>query len=234
MIGIYIVTNTVTGQNYIGRAVKVEQRLNQHRRGLRLKIHENPFLQNSYNKYGLESFTFRPLIQCRREDNPFYERLCIRGYKSDDPRFGFNLTIALEDVLTHTPKAKAAISAFQKVFQLTNHYEMTPEIAEKIASKLRGVPTGRKGIKFSAEKRARSGAPKGNTNRAGKSFTEESKRRISVSLEKYFLEHPEATAAISARKSGRPVSRSAHRGLMSKEATAALYLWIADSNQESK
>lgn len=206
MIGVYSITNTATGQKYIGRSVRIDRRLYGHLRTLRLGSHDNPYLQASFNKYGESAFSMGPLILCRRDDLPFYERLLIGGYRSDNPKLGFNLTIAIEDRLTHTAAARSAIGAFQRVFQREFHYLMTPAIAEKIAAKLRGKPTGRKGLKFPPEKRARSGAPKGNKNRLGKTRTDDEKARISVSVKARLASDADLRARLSAIRKGKKQS----------------------------
>lgn len=56
--GVYSITNIVTNRVYIGSSIDIEDRFLQHKRRLKSNSHPNPKLQNSYNKYGLESFIF--------------------------------------------------------------------------------------------------------------------------------------------------------------------------------
>lgn len=192
---------------YIGRSVKIDHRLYGHFRLLRLGKHSNPFLQASFNKHGPLAFESKTLLICRRDDLPMYERLLIAGYKSDDAKFGYNMTVAIEDMLAHKPEARAAISAFQKTFQLLHHYEMTDEIKEKIASKLRGRVGCNKGRIWPDEIKAKFGAPKGNKNRFGKTFTPESKAKISAGLKAAYAENPDLSTAQSVRRQGKPSPR---------------------------
>ena len=46
------------GMAYVGSAVDWDKRQREHRRKLTQNIHPNNFLQNAWNKYGAESFTF--------------------------------------------------------------------------------------------------------------------------------------------------------------------------------
>jgi group I intron endonuclease len=62
--GIYKIVNTVTGQCYVGQSQRVKKRLKEHFRLLRGNKHTNPHLQNSYNKYGAESFYGAVEIEC--------------------------------------------------------------------------------------------------------------------------------------------------------------------------
>src|SRR6266702_3044868 len=56
--GIYRITCTVNLKMYIGSAVSLYRRWKEHRGELRRNIHRNPKLQNAWNKYGEQSFTF--------------------------------------------------------------------------------------------------------------------------------------------------------------------------------
>jgi group I intron endonuclease len=48
----------LTGDDYIGSSVNISKRWIKHRYLLRLQKHFNQFLQNSWNKYGLDAFKF--------------------------------------------------------------------------------------------------------------------------------------------------------------------------------
>lgn len=56
--GIYSITNTVNGKRYVGSAVNLRCRWNQHRSDLSLRRHKSPKLQAAWNKYGSVSFEF--------------------------------------------------------------------------------------------------------------------------------------------------------------------------------
>lgn len=57
--GIYRITNTKNGNSYIGKtAMNFGDRWDCHRAQLRGGYHDNPHLQNAWNKYGEESFEF--------------------------------------------------------------------------------------------------------------------------------------------------------------------------------
>lgn len=56
---IYKITNTISDKFYIGRtASDGTKRWHDHRRKLERNTHHNKFLQQSWNKYGKEAFTF--------------------------------------------------------------------------------------------------------------------------------------------------------------------------------
>ena len=62
--GIYILTNNINGKRYIGSSNNIRKRLWKHRSLLRHNKHENQYLQNAWNKYGENSFTFVVLEKC--------------------------------------------------------------------------------------------------------------------------------------------------------------------------
>jgi group I intron endonuclease len=56
--GIYMIQNTVTGDDYIGSSVNIKKRWSVHQWHLREQTHPNQHLQNSWNKYGKGAFAF--------------------------------------------------------------------------------------------------------------------------------------------------------------------------------
>ncbi len=59
--GIYSITHIVSGKRYIGSSVNILRRWNAHRSALNRHICDNPHLQNSWDKYGPDSFEFEIL-----------------------------------------------------------------------------------------------------------------------------------------------------------------------------
>lgn len=59
--GIYRIRNILNNDCYIGSAVKLFGRRYTHFSTLRRGVHHSPILQNAYNKYGTNSFTFELL-----------------------------------------------------------------------------------------------------------------------------------------------------------------------------
>ena len=57
-VGIYKITNVVNGKVYIGSSKDIEFRFNRHKSNLKRNKHHNNHLQNSWNKYGEDSFVF--------------------------------------------------------------------------------------------------------------------------------------------------------------------------------
>lgn len=66
--GIYKIVNLITGMFYIGSAVDLIHRRNQHFSALSLNYHFNIHLQRSYNKYEKKSFLFVILEYCDKQN----------------------------------------------------------------------------------------------------------------------------------------------------------------------
>ena len=64
MIGIYKIENTHTHKVYIGQSTNIESRWEHHLTALKHNKHRNAHLQNAWNKYGAECFTFSILEEC--------------------------------------------------------------------------------------------------------------------------------------------------------------------------
>jgi len=63
MTGIYIIENTNNQQCYVGSAVNINNRWRRHKSLLNRSKHNNKKLQNSWNKYGSDSFKFNIIIE---------------------------------------------------------------------------------------------------------------------------------------------------------------------------
>ncbi len=59
--GIYLITNTVTGDRYVGLSKEIERRWQMHRSQLARGSHKNEFLLQLAQEYGIASFRFEIL-----------------------------------------------------------------------------------------------------------------------------------------------------------------------------
>lgn len=90
MTGIYAIINQINGKMYIGESTHLENRYVQHFSNLRRKVHCNQKLQNAFNKYGEECFTYKILEQCSDEER--FEKEIEYIAKYDTFENGYNLT----------------------------------------------------------------------------------------------------------------------------------------------
>jgi len=70
--GIYLIHNTISKKSYIGSALNIYKRIFgtssiSHLKALSKNTHTNKHLQRAFNKYGIESFTFKILEICTRD-----------------------------------------------------------------------------------------------------------------------------------------------------------------------
>lgn len=78
--GIYKIVNRATAQCYVGQSQRVQKRIREHFRLLRLKKHPNSHLQNAYNKYGLENFYGAIEIECENvQQLDYLEEAFLKG-----------------------------------------------------------------------------------------------------------------------------------------------------------
>lgn len=90
--GIYIISNTVDNRVYVGSAINLFKRYNEHNYNLADNKHHSIHLQRFYNKYGENSLLFNIVITIKEplllvELEQFY----IDKYKSYDRDCGFNV-----------------------------------------------------------------------------------------------------------------------------------------------
>lgn len=95
MIGIYAIKCGLNGKVYIGQSKNIKQRISLHKCDLKHGRHPNKLLQEDYNKYGEDSFSFIILKQlecegfCQSKLDDF-EVYFIKAYNSTDTECGYN------------------------------------------------------------------------------------------------------------------------------------------------
>ena len=98
---IYCIKNNINGHCYIGQTINYAQRKSKHLSSLRLNNHCNKHLQNAYNKYGEQNFSFS-IIEEINDYSIIGEREAywidkLGYYNIDDGRNGFT-PIALRNI----------------------------------------------------------------------------------------------------------------------------------------
>ena len=93
-MGIYKITNTQTNQCYIGQAVDIYKRWNQHcKAGLGIDTPPGNKLYKAMQEYGLQNFTFEILLECNRDELNEKEKYFISLYQADI--YGYNSNIGV-------------------------------------------------------------------------------------------------------------------------------------------
>ena len=98
-IGIYSITNKITGKRYIGKSINIERRFTDHRCSLKKKEcgkSTNRHLFNSVKEYGIDCFDFEIIEKFETVDESAIaeaELKWIRYYKTTDGKFGYNFRL---------------------------------------------------------------------------------------------------------------------------------------------
>ena len=80
--GIYKITSKSQGKCYIGSSINIDVRWKSHKRELRGNYHGNKYLQNIYNKYGIEDLVFEVVMVCEPEELLIFEEQQIQTHNS--------------------------------------------------------------------------------------------------------------------------------------------------------
>lgn len=194
--GVYAILNLIDGKRYIGSSVRVGKRLENHLSQLRKGCHVNTYLQNSWDKYGEQSFTFLLLEECLPVELLELEQkyLPLECTKEELERQGFfNICPIAGNTLgtKFSEESRARISrkllgnnrragkspsreTQERINLAKKGFKHSEESKQKISNKI-------KGRKESEEtKQKKSLALK------GRKLTEETKRRISEARKLYY------------------------------------------------
>lgn len=148
--GVYALTCTSTGEQYIGSTIALGQRKRQHAHALRAGIHKSTRLQQAWERFGARAFKFRVLLVCRPEDRHMYEQLVLDAYRpafNRSPTATSSRGVAYSDETKERLKQRPQSSARRHL--VDGQLLTVPELAEKygvtpalIYSRLRAGVTG--------------------------------------------------------------------------------------------
>lgn len=133
---IYEILNTVNSKRYIGCTNNTEKRFSQHRRALGNNKHWNPYLQNSYNKHGIENFQYNVLIAFNDSDDMYFnERKMISESEglyniAEGGLGGDTYSNRSEEQMEITRKKLSDISKVRNKKNLEMHRENTSKLWE--------------------------------------------------------------------------------------------------------
>jgi len=147
---IYSIVNSVNGKMYVGSAVNLQKRRGTHLSRLRKNNHHSIALQNAFNKYTEDNFSFE-LIEYVQEKELLIKReqVWIDFFKPE-----YNICKIANSKLGVSPseetreKNRQAVLGSKNGMYNKNHSE---ESILKIKNALRGKPSWSKGVKFTEE-----------------------------------------------------------------------------------
>ena len=145
--GVYAITHTASGRQYVGSSVDIAKRWRQHRTTLNCKRHRSRFLERMWHKYGADAFSFTVL-----EYVPDVTRLLEREQFYLDtlkPVFNTNPQASSRLGAKFSPESLARLSASHKGLSLPLEQrakigaalkgrKQSPEMIAKRTAKLRG------------------------------------------------------------------------------------------------
>ena len=104
IIGVYKISNTLSGRYYIGYSTNIYRRFCVHRSKLKQKCHDNIFLQRAYNLDGEDKFVYEIIHTCDTEEEAkeielkYLTNLSIREYL-----YNLNFNNSGGDLLSNHP-----------------------------------------------------------------------------------------------------------------------------------
>jgi group I intron endonuclease len=195
--GIYLITNTLDGKQYIGQSQRITKRFWRHKDAVKTQNPREAFyLHKAMAKHGVENFTFKVLLHAVDvEYLNLMERRCIEAYKTLSP-FGYNLD-------TGGGVCK----------------KLSEETKLKLSIALKGRPCPTKGRPHSEETKAKmSAALKGRkqteehkansvTARKGYKHSEETRAKLRA-VDRSYLSSPEQKARLKAAWAAKRISKA--------------------------
>lgn len=89
--GIYCIENMINHKKYIGSSLDIKDRWMHHKAALRANRHHSVYLNNSWNKYGENNFSFYIIKECEKSDLIKSEQYYIDFYHSYKKQYGYNI-----------------------------------------------------------------------------------------------------------------------------------------------
>lgn len=140
--GVYSITCLSNGKMYIGSSSHIHNRWLSHKSRLKNKIH-SPILQNTYNKYGLNSFCFNILEICDlsnliQREQYWYNHFKSIGYKM------LNYSNIIENPTRGIPISQERKNHLSKILKGRPSKNKGRKITEETRKKMSIASTGRK------------------------------------------------------------------------------------------
>ena len=138
MIGIYKITTTNNNKIYIGQSTNVEKRWKYHLKKFSENKHNNPYMQNVFNKYGEKVFKFEIIEECKLEelnDREQYWIECFGGVNSKD---NYNVRMGGNGGGLLSEETKKKISATLKGHEFWGPFHYSEEQKKAISERMTG------------------------------------------------------------------------------------------------
>ena len=179
IIGVYKISNSLSGRYYIGYSTNINRRFIVHRNKLKQNYHDNIFLQRAYNLDGEDKFVYEIIHICdTEEDAKEIELEYLTDLSIRENLYNLNFNNSGGDLLTHHPDKDKIREKILKS-QAETMSKMTTEERKQKYGKC-GDRNGMFGKTHSDEvKKMNSELKKGNTYRIGKKASDETRQKMS-------------------------------------------------------
>ena len=147
---IYLITNTITGKQYVGQTLckNIESRWNQHKSCSEKTL--GRYILSAYKKYGIENFKFQIICICFDEDCNKFEEEYIKKFNTLVPN-GYNLRAGGLNSKQHPETIEKRVEKMKgRAFTI-----MTDEIKKKISESHLGAKNPNFGKPISNEQKAK-------------------------------------------------------------------------------
>lgn len=179
IIGVYKISNTLSGRYYIGYSTNINRRFSVHRSKLKQNCHDNIFLQRAYNLDGEDKFIYEIIHICdTEEESKKIELQYLTDLTIRNIIYNLNFNNSGGDLLTHHPDKEKIRKKILKSYTETLN-KMTPEERSQKYGKF-GDKNGMYGKTHTEEvRKMNSELKKGNTYCKGKKVSEETRQKMS-------------------------------------------------------
>ena len=179
IIGVYKISNTLSGRYYIGYSTNINRRFTVHRNKLKQNYHDNIFLQRAYNLDGEDKFVYEIIHICdTEEDAKEIELQYLTDLSIREELYNLNFNNSGGDLLTHHPDKEKIREKILKS-QAENMSKLSSEERKQKYGKY-GERNGMYGKTHTDEIRKKlSDTHKGNTYCKGKKASDKTRQKMS-------------------------------------------------------
>ena len=129
--GVYAITNIVNNKKYIGQSVDVYLRWCNHKSALKNNRHNNEHLQNAWNTYGAENFTFEVLEICDIDNIDNVEQYYIALFDCMNNKYGYNRESGGHNNRSVSEESRKKMSDKRRGIRLTDEHKRKIGLASK-------------------------------------------------------------------------------------------------------
>lgn len=148
--GVYIIICLNNFKFLIGQSNNISKRFNYHKQNLRKNKHENPHLQNAWNKHSEDNFLFEILEKCNDTKTRNRENYWCKLLDSHNSKIGYNIRATDEEI-----KVPMSIETRNKIRESQKRSEkfLNRDCGKSMRGKIRSIETREKISKSSLGKK---------------------------------------------------------------------------------